>query len=160
MASQFLFILFLFCSVTSTKAQTTFDQFGDSLQSWVDQRVHKARKNRTETVIMPLAVRSTGWGCMCPDYYIGVSPGTQEGPFLNIVCDDPTFPLSDSLGYSLIVHGYFDGTIVIQDYRDETGEPEGWLYKTPQFVVTSWEMNTLDYTVSAPVITGRKKNRK
>ena len=100
---------------------------------------------------MPFVVRSLGWGCMCPDYYIGVSPNTQEGPWISVIAPDD-FPVSDTKGYSLIVTGVFTGDSVEEDFRNEDGEPEEWLYKMPEFKIHNWKENRMDYDVPAPKV--------
>jgi hypothetical protein len=120
----------------------------DSVDSWLDQRVENAKNGQHEKVEMPFVVRCTGWGCACPDYYIGVAPSVQDGPFISAKAPEG-FPDVDSKGYSLIVTGYFTGKIVKVDLRGKYG-PEEELYHIPQFKVLSWKENTLDYDVPAP----------
>lgn len=131
--------------------RTTYDEFVDSLQHWIDIRVTNAAEGIEEHVEMPFVVRSLGWGCMCPDHYLGVSPFVQEGPFIHPLVPD-NFPVSDHDGHSLIVRGYFTGRHVDEDFRDENGEPEEWLYTLPEFKIESWEKNDQEYEVAAPFI--------
>jgi hypothetical protein len=122
----------------------------DSLHSWLDQRVENAKNGLHEKVEMPFVVRSTGWGCICPDYYIGVIPSVQDGPFISPIMPRH-FPKSDSQGHSLIVTGYFTGKIIKVDLRGKYGTEEE-LFFAPQFKIISWKENTLEYDVPAPHI--------
>ncbi len=128
----------------------------DSIQGWVDQRVENAKNGHREIIETPFVVRSFGWGCLCPDHYIGINPGMQEGPFLHVKAPKK-FPVSSEFGHSLIVTGYFTGAYVEEDFRDEHGEPEEWLYTLPEFVVLEWRVNTLDYDAPSPKILESKE---
>jgi hypothetical protein len=148
-----LLILATFLFSTSpifAQNETYFDGI-DSLNSWMDQRMENAKKGIVEKVEMPFAVRTLGWGCMCPDSYIGVSPNVGEGPWVEPIAPND-FPTSDTLGYSLVVTGYFTGKIIEIDLRNEEGEPEEWLYKVPEFKVISWTENTKGYDIHPPRI--------
>jgi hypothetical protein len=116
----------------------------DSVQNWVDARVENAKAGKKEKVKMVMAVRTLAWGCKCPDHYMGVSSNNQEGPFIS-----PTYPnslpLSDTIGYSLIVEGYFTGNIIDQDMRDSEDEPEEWFYHLQEFTITKWTKNKKGY---------------
>jgi len=116
----------------------------DSLQKWVDLRVENAKLGKNEKVKMVMAVRTLGWGCRCPDHFIGISPNTQEGPFISPVLPN-NLPLSDTIGYSLIVEGYFTGKIIDLDLRSSEDEPEEWFYHLPEFTITKWKMNKKGY---------------
>jgi hypothetical protein len=129
----------------------TYFEMRDSITIWLKQRVENATKGIKENVEMPFVVRSTGWGCKCPDSYIGVSPRLGDGPWVWPI-KPKKFPEVDSVGHSLIVQGYFTGKWVEQDLRLENGEPAEWLYKMPEFKITAWRENKLDYDVPAPFI--------
>jgi len=122
----------------------------------MDQRVENAKKGIKEKVKMPMVVRSMGWGCECPAHYIGVSAGTNDGPWISAVTPKK-FPTMDESGHSLVVVGYFTGKVIEQDMRNADGEPEEWLYKTPEFQVLSWEENKKDYEVDVPKVIGNYK---
>lgn len=152
-----LILLANFLNDTSLIAQTkTYIDMGDTVNTWLAQRVENAKNGIKEKVEMPFVVRSTGWGCLCPDSYIGVSPSVGDGPWVWPI-KPKKFPTVDSVGYSLIVQGYFTGKIVEQDLRNEDGEPAEWLYKMPEFKITAWRKNKLEYDVPAPFIL--KKNK-
>jgi hypothetical protein len=152
MKHAWLALLFcLFFSQVADAQSVYFADYGDSLQIWLNLRVENARKGLKETVEMPLVVRSTGWGCMCPDHYIGVSPLTQEGPWISPIVPEK-FPVSDSMGYSLVVKGFFTGKMKKIDLRNEAGEPADWLYTVPLFKITSWKNNSEEYSVDAPKV--------
>jgi hypothetical protein len=137
------------------QAQSTYLDFGDSVQAWVDARVERAAAGQAEQVEMPLCVRSLGWGCQCPDAYIGASPSTQEGPWIWVEARR-RFPKVNATGHSLIVTGSFTGQWKTQDLRNADGEPEEWLYTMPVFKVTSWRKNpSYDQTPAPKVLQQR-----
>jgi hypothetical protein len=122
---------------------------GDSVKKWLDIRVANAKNGIKETVQVPFVVRTLAWGCMCPDNYIGVSPNLGDGPWVFPLASKK-FPKSDTIGYSLIVTGYFTGRMKTIDLRNKEGEPPEWLYVIPEFKVLSWVENKKEYDVEAP----------
>lgn len=149
-----LFTLILFCVLcagTGLAQALRYDEAPDSIAVWLETRVANAAEGNREVVEMPFVVRSLAWGCLCPDHYIGVGTGVQEGPFIHPKVPKK-FPKSNENGHSLIVRGYFTGEYVEEDFRNENGEPAEWLYIIPEFVVTEWEVNKLEYEVPFPCI--------
>jgi len=148
-------LLFFFCtqlSALSIAQTSSFIDFGDSLQSWLNKRVENAQKGIKEKTEMPFVVRCKGWGCICPTYFIGISPLVAEGPWIYPITPRK-FPVSDSLGYSLIVRGYFTGKIKKLDLRsDKKNDPPEWIFDLPQFKISSWEVNKEGYNVDAPKV--------
>jgi hypothetical protein len=121
-----------------------YTQFSDSINQWVETRVKLAKKKMHETVEMPLVVRHKGFGCTCPDHYIGISPIMKEGPFIAPIVPKG-FPVSDTVGYSLIVKGYFTGKSIKKDMRRRKNDPAEWIYTLPEFTITSWARNENGY---------------
>jgi hypothetical protein len=134
--------------------QATYFDFADSVQSWVDARVRNAAAGNAESVEMPLVVRSTGWGCRCPDTYIGASASTQEGPWVWVEAR-AGFPKVDRKGHPLHVQGRFTGEMHTQDLRNPDGEPEEWEYTMPVFKVTRWRKNPAYEDTPAPRVIGQ-----
>jgi hypothetical protein len=102
---------------------------------WMAERARLARKGRPERVRFPLVRKSAGWGCICPEYYVGLSTGTTGGS----TWVEPRFtrPLArPSRNVILIAEGYFTGRRLTRDLRDGAGEPEEWVYKLWEFRVT------------------------
>lgn len=132
----------------------TYTEFADSVQAWVDARVEAAKAGKSERVVMPVAVRSLGWGCACPDAYIGESPGVHEGPWIWVE-SKRRFPKVDRLGHSLIVTGSFTGEMKTQDLRNEEGEPEEWLYVMPVFRAEKWTPSKEIGEAAAPKVIGK-----
>ena len=155
MINKLISVLFLLLTTTSF-GQAFDDWTSDSISNWMDLRINNANNNTQETVEMPFAVRSLGWGCLCPDHYIGISPHSQEGPWIGAITPDE-FPASNRNGHSLIVTGKFTGNWVEEDFRDENGEPEEWLYKMPEFKIISWKENELDYNSPPPKVISQNK---
>ena len=134
----------------------TYENCIDTLDNWIEKRVENAKNGKKEFVEMPFVVRSFGWGCECPEHYIGISPYTQEGPWISPLAPK-NFPKIDTAGYSLIVKGYFTGKMIEEDLRDSEGMPEEWLYKMPEFKIKSWQINEEGYNAGPPKIISTKK---
>ena len=126
-------------------AQSTFAEFGDSGQIWLDTRVKNVQKGIKEQVEMPFVVISTGWGCTCPDYYMSTEALVGTGLYLSPITPKG-FPVSDSLGYSLIVKGYFTGK-----NKKFIGD-DSIIWLVPQFKITSWENNEAGDNADAPTV--------
>src|SRR5688572_8752213 len=140
-------------SICGIYAQKTYNEFVRDLngdfEPWVKERVQTARKGIKEKIIMPLVVRSTGWGCRCPEHYIGVGTKVKEGPYIFPVTKLKIPKINES-GYSLVVKGYFNGKLKHLDLRQSEDEPEEWDYYIPEFVITEWEINKKGDEVEAP----------
>lgn len=147
----FVLLTFLFFSSTSF-TQSFYDWMlqNDSIATlWVKERIANAQKGEAELVSFPLAVRSLGWGCLCPDYYIGINPNMAEGPWI-YVHSKRKFPECTPEGSSLSVEGFFTGKHVEVDLRNEDGEPAEWLYIVPEFEVTRFKKNKKGENSPAP----------
>lgn len=132
----------------SAQAQAVYEDCIDTLDQWVKELV-EVSPSQMHLIETPFVVRSTGWGCLCPQHYIGVSPGVHDGPWISPIAPEG-FPISDSLGHSLIVTGYFTGRWITEDLRNEDSLPSEWLYKMPEFKIESWKPNERDYDVPPP----------
>jgi len=102
---------------------------------WMMERARRARTGRPERVSFPLVRKSAGWGCICPEYYIGLSTGTTGGS----AWVEPRFtrPLARPRRNMIVLaEGYFTGRRLTRDLRDGSGEPEEWIYKVWEFRVT------------------------
>lgn len=81
---------------------------GEKLAAWTQARV-VAAKNQPELVRVPLVRRDPGWGCICPEHYVGVSTTTAGDKTVWLT---PTFaPTAPSLPPDTVVlaEGYFSG---------------------------------------------------
>jgi hypothetical protein len=144
MRELFFLIAVILISHTNLNGQKDFTPSPDSLEQWVSARIENAALGQSEKVELLIVVRSNGWGTRCPEQYIGVSTSTQEGPFIQIISPE-NFPVSDSIGYSLIVEGYFTGKRVQVDLRLNEEEPDEWVYLIPEFKITKWKYNKKGY---------------
>jgi hypothetical protein len=102
---------------------------------WMAERARRSRRGRPERVRFPLVRKSAGWGCICPEYYIGLSAGTTGGG----AWVEPRFarPLArPTRNMIVIAEGYFTGRRLTRDLRDRSGEPEEWIYQVWEFRVT------------------------
>lgn len=145
------YLLFLLFLLNGNLFAQDFFNAQPTLKPWVKERVSNAKKGKRELVEFPLAVRTKAWGCRCPFHYIGISTNNAEGPWILPISPND-FPVSDDIGYSLIVTGYFTGKQRVKDYRKKADEPEDWVYNLPEFKIVSWRKNELDYDVSPPKI--------
>lgn len=105
------------------------------VSSWMAERARRARNGRPERVSFPLVRKSLGWGCICPDYYIGLSTATTGGS----TWVEPRFtrPLArPSRNVIVIAEGYFTGRRLTRDLRNGAGEPDEWIYQVWEFRVT------------------------
>ena len=150
---RLLTILLLFPVIASAQ---TWQESSETVADWLALEMEYAASKAPVKVEMPLVVRSTGWGCRCPEHYIGVGTTVQEGPFLSLENVPKNFPISDATGHSLIVTGYFTGKYKTLDLRAKEDEPEEWNYKLPVFVIESWKANTLGDDVPAPHVVQKK----
>lgn len=156
----FLLTIFLLAKIGLAQINvTTYEQMPpEEVEPWVNKRMENIKKGLKETVEMPLAVRSLGWGCQCPMHYIGVGTTVKEGPWIAPVFPDDFTGAGDE-GLAIVVTGYFSGQWITEDLRNANGEPAEWLYKMPEFIVTSWKFNDLDYQVAAPRIMATEKTK-
>lgn len=105
-----------------------------AVKSWMEERARRARLGRRELVRFPLVRRSNGWGCICPEYYIGLSTGTTGGG----TWIEPRFlrraqrPSSNMI---ILAEGYFTGRRLRRDLRTSREEPEEWIYQLYEFRV-------------------------
>jgi hypothetical protein len=129
---------------------------------WMMERARRSRRGRPERVRFPLVRKSTGWGCICPDYYIGLSTATTGGG----TWVEPRFsrPLARPRRNMIVLaEGYFTGRRLTRDMRDHSGEPEEWIYKLWEFRVVrvrllpeSHEFYDEDSPLNCVAVLGRK----
>lgn len=102
--------LVLALAFVSLAAAQSLDAFDPAVGRWVDQRVRAARRGEADLVELPLAVASLGWGCSCPDTYLGTSPDTEGAAWLDVVtAPGVTLPQAGTRGAVMMVRGYFTG---------------------------------------------------
>lgn len=145
-----IFLIFLVCITTNSFAQSYDEISIDSLEIWIEQRVENSKNGVQEIVKMPFVVRSLAWGCVCPEYYIGVSPNTLEGPWISPVLPKE-FPTSDENGHSLVVIGRFTGKMITLELDSHFHE-ESNDYVLPEFQIISWNLNNEGYDVQVPKV--------
>jgi hypothetical protein len=140
-ARRFLFYVSLAAVLFSFDASTASAQVGPYADNtpevvrWMAERARRSRAGRPERVRIPLARKSTGWGCICPDYYVGLSTATTGGS----TWVEPRFTrptARPSRNVIVVAFGYFTGGRVTRDLRNSSGEPEEWIYQLWEFRVT------------------------
>jgi hypothetical protein len=108
---------------------------GPDVSRWIAERARRSRTGRRERVRIPLVHRSDGWGCICPEYYIGLSTGTTGTE----TWIEPRFErrsLRLRKNTIVLAEGYFTGTRPRRDLRSSREEPEEWIYRLWEFHVT------------------------
>jgi hypothetical protein len=120
------------------------------IEQWLEQQIARAKEGKAETVEIPLVVRSTGWGCRCPEHYMGSNAFTQDGPWIAPV--GKSLPAPDENGYLFVAKGKFTGNLVEIDLREENGEPEEWLCKAWEFRVTKVKKLKAGVEMPAPKV--------
>jgi len=96
------------------------------LSDWVMTRVLHARAGHPELVRITLSTQGPGWGCRCPNEYLGASQTASNDSFLRI--EDPTKILSKNdveypTGRQAVVEGEFTGRLWTLD-EDEQPKPD------------------------------------
>lgn len=117
----------------------SIEEDGERAAAWVQERIANAREGRREIVRLPVTLRSLGWGCRCPEAYVGVDPdGNVLGAGWLELDAEPgvTLPAQGREGAVALVEGWFTGETAKEDLRDEHGEPEEWLYTLDRLHVT------------------------
>lgn len=102
--------------------------------AWLRRRIANAKKGVRETVELPLARASAGWGCTCPDFYVGTDPnssGDDDGWLEPTAASAKHLPRATRGGYVEVVDGYFTGKTTTSD-----GDLPGHPYHPAVFVVT------------------------
>lgn len=103
----------------------------DVLSGWLAARIANARAGQREIVRVPVVRRGLGWGCECPEHYLGVSTTGNELSLGWLALDlDPAVgePPPSPEGSVLLAEGWFTGRTEQEDLRNDDGEPEEWLY--------------------------------
>jgi len=89
-------------------------------RDWIQRRLDAAQTGRPELVRIPLVGRSEGWGCPCPDYYIGWTTDTNEGnSWIRPAADfgAARLPRTGGRGEILVAEGYFTG-LSLEEHRE------------------------------------------
>lgn len=116
-------------------AQTGPYAEGPDVSRWIAERARRSQTGRRERVRIPLVRRSDGWGCICPEYYIGLSTGTAGGEtWIEPRFDRPSLRLRKNT--VVLAEGYFTGRRPRRDLRSNREEPEEWIYRLWEFRVT------------------------
>ena len=101
----------------------------------MEERTRRARLGRPERVRFPFVRLSDGWGCICPEYYVGLSTA-NAGPQLWI---EPRFArttLRFPKNTIVLAEGYFTGRRPRRDLRSRPEEPKELIYTHWEFRVT------------------------
>lgn len=133
-------LLLMMAGVFAFGARTSVGQVGPyaegpDVSRWIAERARRARTGRRERVRVPLVHRSDGWGCICPEYYIGLSTGTTGSEtWIEPRFEQPNLRLRKNT--IVLAEGYFTGSRPRHDLRSSREEPEEWIYRLWEFHVT------------------------
>jgi hypothetical protein len=108
-----------------------------AVDAWVQARVKAAKKGEREIVRIPIVQRSQGWGCQCPDNFLGTNVGSYGGKSWLALATGPgvTLPAANRLGWVQIAEGYFTGATEKLDYSKDCGGCKDWIYTLYKFQV-------------------------
>jgi hypothetical protein len=84
----------------------------EALNKWIKTRVKSAKEGKREIVRAPLVDHSDGWGCTCPQYYLGTVPdmaASEEAWVKPVAGPGLTIPAHKRSGWVMVVEGYFTG---------------------------------------------------
>lgn len=137
-----VFALLVLGSVLEADAQDALTlgpraEDGQAVEDWIAERVRRAREGHRDQVRLPMTFKSSGWGCSCPDNYVGVDANSHTGEqtwmrFVNLSgAQLPAMPqrqnddgagghYSEQLGMVVRVDGYFTGDVESVDYDGES----------------------------------------
>jgi hypothetical protein len=106
-----------------------------ALNTWIAARAAAARKGAPELVRIPIAFRSLGWGCKCPDAYLGTDTNSHSGGgWLKVsAAKGLTLPSVGRQGLVIVAEGTFTGKQVKEDLRDGKDGPKEWIYQLWEF---------------------------
>lgn len=104
------------------------------LREWVEARVRDAKAGKKMRLRLPLVHHGDGWGCVCPPYYIGDSPTTGQGPWIQPVFAKGARALAKN--EVRMVEGAFDGTVRSVSYPNGPSDKGTWDYDLLVFQVT------------------------
>ena len=106
-----------------------------ALDEWIEARVASAKKGAPERVRIPLVRHGSGWGCVCPPYYVGTNPSMGQGPWLEVTFPRGVRALRE--GEIVYAEGSFGGARKHVHYPSGP-EPSGdWEYDLIPFAVTT-----------------------
>jgi hypothetical protein len=125
--------------------------FDPGLAQWVKQRARRSKQGKPELVRIPITQRSMGWGCVCPEMFVGASPDVGTGPWLAVTwAEGASPPPAGRLGWVVLAEGYFTGEVEIEDHRAECDGCEEWLYKLQGFHALRFRQLRRDETEEGP----------
>lgn len=150
--SRLLIFAFFFLLNYSFAQEKYEDMEPEKLKEWLDDRVENAKSGLNETVEIPFIIRSLGWGCDCPYYFLGSSVGTLDGFWLSPVSTNK-LPKISKLGHRLVVTGHFTGKLITQEF--EYGET---VENMPEFEIKEIKFLKPNEDAPAPKIVSSNKS--
>ena len=107
--------------------------------AWVAARVAAGAKGAPEAVRVPVVWRSMGWGCPCPEVFLGLSTNMSTGPWLKVsFAEGVAPPTPPPTGLVVVADGHFTGGTTPLDLQPEGEAIPEFLYTLTDFHVTAW----------------------
>ncbi len=109
-----------------------------ALTKWIAARAAAAKKGEPDLVRIPIAFRSMGWGCQCPNAFLGDNVGSHNGgdTWLSVLAaKGQKLPTVGREGLMVVAEGTFTGKRVKEDLRDGKDGPKEWIYQLWEFEV-------------------------
>lgn len=95
------------------------DQETDKAIAWIRERQTNAPYGKKEIIRVPLVRRSLGWGCDCPEFYIGrMITGNILDQWLTVTYAKGIKPLQN--GDVVTAEGYFTGKKIEKVYEEDS----------------------------------------
>lgn len=104
----------------------------EPVEQWIEARIQNAKKGKKEQVQVPLAVQLVGWGCPCPDSYVGTElfQNTSRKTWIKLTLASGV-KLPPSKGRLILGEGFFTGKQKRLDLGNRT-EPS-FVYNLSEF---------------------------
>lgn len=108
--------LLLLVLTLAAHAQKGPEAFGDELGAWLEQRVAAGKAGKREIVRVPFVHRSMGWGCDCPDFFVGTSPDTVSSEKAWVFASPAAGVELPEAGKVAVAEGYFTGATYLEEH--------------------------------------------
>jgi hypothetical protein len=105
-----------------------------AVPDWVSARMAAAKQGKREIVRIPIVHKSDGWGCVCPDYYLGTDPMVGQGPWLDVTFGTGTKKLG--VGEAAMAEGTFARATKHVSYPNGPSLAGRWEYDLIPFKAT------------------------
>jgi len=107
---------------------------------WQSARLTLAAAGTPERVRIPVTFRSQGWGCPCPDVFVGTSTNIfTTGPWLSLTYAEGLAPPEPPReGLVVVAEGHFTGKRSTLDLQPTGEQIPDYVYALQGFEVSAW----------------------